>query len=157
MHKFRSRPHSFSSRVHRTSCTLLVDILVHLQNKQLDLNVLYLKCWLYHQMPRSVLLFMLPSALCPSVFYVGTLIAYRHIVFKLEKVYVKNCEHKQNNMCRPPTHPPTPGVWNKSITGIKHKKHVLYPHPPTHPWGGLVGHQKIGNWNCACLQYSSML
>ena len=35
--------------------------------------------------------------------YVGTLIAYRQIVFKLEKVYVKNCMHKHSNMCRPPT------------------------------------------------------
>ena len=43
-------------------------------------------------------------------FYVGTLIAYRHIVFKLKKVYVKNCAHKLSNMCtlppRPPTHQP---------------------------------------------------
>ena len=35
-------------------------------------------------------------------FYIGTLIVYRHIVFKLEKVYMKNCAHKQSNMCRPP-------------------------------------------------------
>ena len=40
-------------------------------------------------------------------FYVGTL-----IVFKLEKVYVKNCAHKQSNMCiapPPPIH--LRGVW----------------------------------------------
>ena len=36
-------------------------------------------------------------------------IAYWHIVFKLEKIYVKNCACKQSNMCIPP--------------------------PPTHPWG----------------------
>ena len=56
-------------------------------------------------------------------FYVGTLIAYRHIVFKLEKISVKNCARKQSNMCcniqtiagggqgglkklQTPTHPP---------------------------------------------------
>ena len=48
-----------------------------------------------------------------NINYVGTLIAYRHIVFKLEKISVKNCARKQSNMCRPP--PP------KAITGITPK------------------------------------
>ena len=93
------------------------------------------------------------------IIYVGTLIAYRHVVFKLKKVYVKNCVHKQSNMCilPPPTHPG--GGWvgmkqNFRLIGIIHKQHVLYP-PPTHPWGGW-GVSKMDNWNCAYLQQSNM-
>ena len=32
-------------------------------------------------------------------YYVDMHTEYRHIVFKLKKVYVKNCVHKQSNMC----------------------------------------------------------
>ena len=42
--------------------------------------------------------------------YIGMLIAYRHIVFRLEKVYVKNCAHKQSNMCLKFFRSPTPKV-----------------------------------------------
>ena len=40
--------------------------------------------------------------------YVGTLVAYQHIVFMLEKFHVKNFAHKQSKMWL--HHSPTPGV-----------------------------------------------
>ena len=42
---------------------------------------------------------MVSGFICISTDYVDTLIAYRQIVFKLEKISVKNCAHKQRNMC----------------------------------------------------------
>ena len=59
--------------------------------------------------------------------YVGTIVAYRHVVSKLKKIYVKKCACKQSNLCTHSPHPPT-----KLVGGWGRGSKVFFT-PPTLP------------------------
>ena len=73
-------------------------------------------------------------------YYVGRLMAYRHIVFKVEKFHLKNFAHKQSKICDhcgvggwgpkttlgpPPSHPPWNRIFLKWIYAFHEISHIF--------------------------------